>query len=158
MEMTRSKWWTVFFQTVVWAYVLITLAWYGLLEKPFLSYPNLPFEIACGTHKCAAGENPGPVKAGTAVSIIVTRCSSSDKERSYAITHALTNAASHQISLLPSSIVGATPGCNETISNVNIIPPGTPPGEYYVSGYAEVPGTFRSFLVPWRSATFEVVK
>ena len=55
------------------------------------------------------------------------------------------------------------PGCTSSISDINKIPDGLPvevlpTGTYHIEGTAEIQGTFRTFIVLWRSQPFEIVR
>ena len=112
-------------------------------EQPFLSYGNLPFPVL--TPK---------VKPGEAVSILVIRCNSDNRTRSYLLSHTLVGGQLKII--LPANSVSLDPGCRKEVSAVNVIPIGTSPGVYRVEGFAEVQGTIRASSIHWESESFEV--
>lgn len=115
------------------------------IEQPYLYYQNLPFPIG------------SQVIAGEAVHLAVERCSRADETRSYGTTHTLTDADSKQSVLLPNVEVSIEPGCHRSISKINVIPPDTKSGRYFVSGVATVEGAFVTHRVPWYSEPFDVV-
>lgn len=120
-----------------------------VFDTPFLVYKNSPFPVV-----------NSPVHAGEAARIIVMRCSEADELRVYRVSHALHGASDKgaaRHASLPATLAQIEPGCKELSSAVNVIPPDTPTGRYYLDGYAEVAGVLRTHLVYWRTRTFDVV-
>ena len=133
---------------VLAALCITIVVWAMLFEKPFLSYENVPFPTQIAQ-----------VKAGDAIPVTVRRCSTADGPRFYDISHELRSVANpeHNVVTLKGERAKITPGCATGTSRINVIPPGTPPGMYYVTGLGIVEGTLRTFAVPWSSQPFEVV-
>jgi hypothetical protein len=114
------------------------------IEQPYLYYQNLPFPVDT------------KVIAGEAVRLSVERCSRADEVRSYPTTHTLTDALTKQSMLLPNVEVSIEPGCHRSISKINVIPPDTKSGRYFVSGVAKIEGAFVTHKVAWYSEPFDV--
>ena len=119
--------------------------YYAFLEPPFLTYGNLPFPVLTPQ-----------VRDGNTVILDVQRCNADSKTRVYAIAHTLVGET--MTILLPTVPTSIRPGCSQSFSAINVIPPNTPPGTYHIEGYAELQGTLRAFSIAWRSASFEVVR
>lgn len=127
--------------------LLAAIGYFGVIEKPFLSYGNLPFPVLT-SH----------IKPGQAVQLEVLRCNSDDRSRVYIIARTLVPVdPSRSPYVLPSGSASISPGCTTSVSAVNVIPLGVPPGRYWIQGSAEVNGSIRTFVVGWRSNPFEVV-
>lgn len=121
--------------------------WLIFLDPPFLSYQNLPFPVE--HQRVRPGDSPRP---------IVERCNSDSITRLYTVAHELVRVdAPAKNVILPSAQVSIAPGCDHVSSTISVVPPGTAPGRYYVSGHGEARGMIRTHIVPWRSAVFEVV-
>ena len=121
------------------------VAWYAFFEPPWLVYQNSPFPVI-----------EQRVHVGEAVRMIVARCNNDRQPHLYTVARQLESQRGTPI-ILPASAAPIEPGCHESTSAINIIPAGTPPGRYEVSGYAQVEGTIRTTIVLWRSQPFEVV-
>lgn len=119
--------------------------YYGFLEPPFLTYGNVPFPVLTPR-----------VKDGGTVLLDVRRCNSDTKTRIYGIAHSLVGET--MTILLPALPTSIRPGCSESFSAINVIPVDTPPGTYHIEGYAEVQGTLRTSVIPWRSEPFQVIR
>jgi hypothetical protein len=117
------------------------------VEQPYLRYQNVPFPVITRT-----------VRAGEPVRLMVARCNDDSVRHGYLVTHMLRNLDTGGFVLLPDVWVEIAPGCATAISQLNIVPPGTPPGTYEASGRALVDGRFANHQVMWRSEPFEVVK
>jgi hypothetical protein len=121
--------------------------WFGsVAEKPYLRYVNSPFPAA------------GPVKAGEAVQLVVERCNDGSRTRGYLVSHQLRNLDTGMVTILPDALVMIEPGCTTAISRLNVIPAGTTPGRYRVTGRATVHGFFAQHEVAWESQPFEVLE
>jgi hypothetical protein len=116
------------------------------LEKPYLRYGNVPFPVITGT-----------VKPGQAVQLTVERCNDSDAPRGYLVTHQLRNVDTGAIVVLPDAWIEAPAGCTTSVSLLNIVPIGTPPGSYEARGRAIIEGRFGMHQVLWQSQPFAVL-
>lgn len=125
--------------------VLACVLWSSAYERPYLSYRNLPFPAAHA------------VEAGNPVELHVVRCNNSRRKQTYLTTHELRDLRSGQVALLPEVMVSLAPGCTESTSRVNVIPRGTAPGRYMVSGIALVEGVVSDHRVAWESQPFDVL-
>jgi hypothetical protein len=125
--------------------VLVVGAYYGMIEAPYLSYPDLPFKVLTPQ-----------VQPGQAVLLEVRRCNSDHRPRVYSIAHQLVGEGLPTI-LLPVTQASIVPGCTTATSAINVVPPKTAPGIYHVEGSAEVQGTVRTELITWYSGSFEVM-
>jgi hypothetical protein len=124
------------------------VVWALWFERPFLSYKNLPFPTEMAV-----------VRPGDVIPLRVARCNSSDTVRFYGITHELISLdrLNEPSSILRHETVALSPGCEESISRLNVIPPATQPGRYMARGIGIAQGMMRTFSVPWYSQPFEVV-
>ena len=127
------------------------LIWFGMwllyLEPPYLSYPTSPFKVQTPT-----------IKAGNPVLLEVERCSSSKGNRSYITGRTLVSLDDHRDQIeLASVAVTISPGCHTAVNAISVVPVGTQPGRYYLSGVAEIQGTIRTHVLHWESVPFEVV-
>jgi hypothetical protein len=116
------------------------------LEKPYLRYGNVPFPAVTGI-----------VRPGQAVQLTVERCNDNDSPRGYLVTHQLRNVDTSAIVVLPDAWVEAPPGCTTSVSLLNIVPIGTPPGTYEARGRAIIEGRFGVHQVVWQSQPFAVL-
>ena len=122
------------------------VAWAMFIERPFLSYHNLPFPPELQR-----------VKPGQVMPLTVERCSTASSIESYTVTHELRETTGKRPAIIiPATLVTVMPGCHKSTSLVNIVPGATPPGTYRIHGVAIVQGSLRSFAVPWSSQPFEV--
>ena len=96
------------------------------------------------------------VPAGQAVGLHVARCSSDNDTRIYTMARSLVSDEGSKEILLPATSASIASGCHPVVSAINVIPVCTPPGRYHVEGTSEIHGTYRAFLVKWRSAPFMV--
>jgi hypothetical protein len=115
-------------------------------ETAWLRYVNSPFPAA------------GPVRAGEAVQLVVERCNDGTRTRGYMVSHQLQNLDTGMVTILPDALVMIEPGCSTAISRMNVIPSGTEPGRYRVTGRATVHGFFAQHDVPWASQAFTVLE
>ena len=115
------------------------------LEKPYLSYVNMPFPVM------------SKAEPGQRIAIQVARCSTSNVTEAYRTTHGIRNEVTHQNIILPSIEVTIKPGCLLEISKINVIPEEAKPGFYSFYGVAKVRGLMTTHDVPWNSETFEVL-
>ena len=132
------------------ALVLMIGIYFGFLEGPILSYLNSPFPTI-----------ESSVKPGQIIHLRVRRCNSDSVTRNYMVSHQLIGGP--KPILLKTEPTSILPGCYESVSPINQIPSDLtvedmPSGKYYILGTGEVQGTFRSFIVPWRSQQFEIVR
>lgn len=132
------------------ALVILIGAYFGLLEAPALSYTNSPFPTI-----------ESSVRPGQVIHLIVARCNSERKTRNYVISHQIIGGL--RPILMRSETSPILPGCTSSISDINKIPDGLPvevlpSGTYHIEGTAEIQGTFRTFIVLWRSQPFEIVR
>lgn len=117
-----------------------------LLERPYLSYRNLPFPVVAQ-----------PVRPGDTVSLNVARCNSDRIPHNYATTHSVQNLDTGVVLLLPDVEVMILPGCTIGESRINKLPDHLFPGRYRVYGMAEVRGTLRTHYIDWYSEPFTVL-
>lgn len=117
------------------------------LEQPYLRYTNLPFPPV-----------KERVRAGEAVQLQVGRCNDDPIPHGYLLNRTLKNLQTGALVLLPDVWVEIPPGCTYAISQIHIVPPGTPPGLYEASGRAMVQGRFGNHQVRWYSAPFTVIE
>ena len=120
------------------------LGYLVLFEPPWLTYTNSPFPVL-----------NSPVRPGTAVQMMVGRCSSANVTRVYALSRALVCGKASL--LLPAGLVSIEPGCTSVVSAVNIVPLGAPPGRCYLHGFGEIQGVVHTNSVEWKSQPFDVV-
>lgn len=116
------------------------------MEQPYLRYLNSPFPAA------------GPARAGEAVQLVVERCNDSGRNRGYMVAHQLQNLDTGMVTILPDAMIMIEPGCATAISRLNLIPSGTAPGRYRVTGRATVHGFFAQHEVSWASQPFQVLE
>ena len=126
------------------ASLAIIFVWANYIEKPYLSYENLPFQVMTKP------------KAGEVVELLVERCNRSKKAESYNTTRSLLNVTTKVPITLPDSRVTIEPGCFRGVSKLNKLPEKTPPGTYKLTGTALIQGSILRFEVPWYSEPFEI--
>lgn len=127
-------------------YIVAAVALYfAFFERPFLSYPRLPFE-----------PTKLFVKPGEVVPLQVLRCSSSATPRAYTIARSMQLISTGRHYVMPDILVEIKPGCHEETSLANHVPLGIPDGEYKIFGLSEVPGAWRTNYVSWQSGPFTV--
>lgn len=129
----------------LWVPLALVAIYFIFFEQPFLSYRNLPFPVITKA-----------VKPGEAVQMVVSRCNSESITRISRVASVLVGPDAEVI--LPVTDAPILPGCSSSVSAVNVIPPGTPPGRYMLRGYGEVIGTFRTHMVEWESQFFDVIE
>lgn len=117
------------------------------VEKPFLTYENLPFPPQLMV-----------VKPGEPVPLKVVRCNSSRRTQDYLTTHTMVGIENKLMIVLPDVRVTLSPGCQEGISLLNRVPDNVPAGTYQLFGTAEVRGTVRTHYVNWSSEPFYVME
>lgn len=122
-----------------------TLFYMMVLEKPYLSYENLPLPTVLAS-----------VKPGEIMPLRVVRCNSDDVPHSYPLSHSLYNLDTGVYTLLQGFSVMISPGCDDAVSRLNRMPIDLPPGHYQLFGAAEIRGTIRTFVVDWHSEPFKV--
>ena len=120
------------------------------LPPPF-EYVGLPFQVTVAQ-----------VKAGEAVPFLVTRCAheplDNDGRVAYTVSRTLVRvdgSARHQLPILPTSV--ESQGCSTVETLAHQIPPGQPPGVYYLEGVATVYGRWRLVNAYFYTTPFEVV-
>lgn len=151
-------WWQRIEKAAMSGFALL-FVYLAFFEPPILTYSNIPFPILNADNtEPNAGAPLVKVKAGDAVHLKVTRCSSSRKERLYPVSHALVLRETDEKILLPATQAVIEPGCHTSVSAINVVPEGTLPGIYFVTGTAEVNGTIATHTIGWNSADFEVIK
>ena len=143
LNQTRNMLLTVF--TFLLLLLTGTYAYSTWLEKPYLSYANMPFPVF------------SRVEPGQRLAVQVTRCSTSNVMESYKTTHGIRNEVTGQNTVLPSINVTIKPGCLNEISKINVVPEDAKPGFYSFYGVAHVKGLMTMHEVPWNSETFEVL-
>ena len=122
-------------------------------DKPYLSYPDLPFVVVNPTNAV--------FEPGDTVGYKVTRCNSSGAFKSFRLARMLVHE-SGQNYLLPGAVVPIAPGCISSLSVITVLPqeiaPGVPlpPGRYHILGASNVDGATQSFDVPWETTWFQV--
>jgi len=127
------------------ALCVITGGWALYIERPDLTYENLPFPAELRQ-----------VRAGQVMPLTVRRCNHSTGIKAYVITHALVNVETGAKIIMPDALTTMQPGCETVTSTINLVPTATPPGRYYVSGAGIIEGRIRTWVVPWTSEAFEV--
>jgi hypothetical protein len=138
--------WLAVLLAVLGALVIAGQLFGASIETPYLRYTNSPFPAA------------GPVRAGEAVQLVVERCNDSGRHRGYMVSHQLRNLDTGMVTILPDALVMIEPGCTTAISRLNVIPSGTEPGRYRVTGRATVHGFFSQHDVTWESQAFTVLE
>lgn len=117
-------------------------------KAPYLSYENLPFPVLSKE-----------VRAGGTVPVLVKRCNNDDVPHTYTLARTLerVNTPHRKRYTLESQQVYIQPGCDETTSTGAPLPPEIPPGEYRLSGHAEINVGLRTYRIEWYSETFKVI-
>jgi len=130
-------------------FIVGLVMWDVYLEKPWLSYQNLPLDAINKT-----------VIAGTSAVLLVERCNNTDEVQEYTLSRAIKDIKTGEIHTLKAiEKIPIPPGCTRDISgDVHVVPIGTPPGHYIFFGVATVGGTFGTqHKVVWYSEPFEVI-
>ena len=130
-------------------FIVGLVVWAVYLEKPWLSYQNLPLDAINKT-----------VIAGTSAVLLVERCNSTEEVQEYTLSRAIKDIKTGEIHTLKAiEKIPIPPGCTRDISgDVHVVPIGTPPGHYIFFGVATVGGTFGTqHKVVWYSEPFEVI-
>ena len=143
LSKTRSVLLTIF--TLLLMLLTATYVYSTWLERPYLSYDNLPFPAL------------SKAEPGKRLAIQVGRCSSSNVTETYKTTHGIRNEVTGQSIVLPSVSVAIKPGCMLEISKINVVPEEAKPGFYSFYGVSQVRGLMTMHEVPWNSETFEVL-
>lgn len=126
---------------------LVTGLYAAWFEKPYLSYPDLPFPAAIQF-----------ARAGQVVPLKVMRCNSDNVSHNYLTTHAIKDVDTNTHTILPEVLVSIAPGCTTSESKINFVPLGTTPGRKMFVGMVEIHGWFRTYNVDWHSDIFEVTQ
>ncbi len=121
------------------------LVWMIFFTPPPLEYENIPFPVVTPF-----------VKAGEPVVVVVRRCNTAAVSRMYAVSRELVDEKGNA-TLLEPMLAKLPIGCATTTVRSHQVPLGTPPGRYYLRGYAEIQEFIRSHTVHWRTMSFEVV-
>jgi hypothetical protein len=118
-------------------------------EKPYLSYPQLPFPVEVRS-----------VKRGDIIPIDIVRCNSDSVAHSYSVSRALRNVdGSNRLVPMESIYSLIPPGCHKAMpSPVHRVPLCTPLGRYQFFGGAIVQGKTHPFEVTFMSAEFDVIE
>lgn len=124
---------------------LSTLLYFFVLEKPWLTYENIPFPPTIET-----------VHPGDVMPLQVVRCNHDLVSHTYNLSHSLYEVNTHVYTLLPGVSAMISPGCADSISQLNRVPENTPPGRYILFGASEIDGTMRKFSVDWHSQEFNI--
>ena len=110
------------------------------VEKPFLSYENLPFPI---TKTAFPGEQ---------VEFVVVRCNSSKELKRLVSTRALVpEDITMQTITFDFVFVNVSPGCSAPIKLPLTIPHGTDPGFYRYVGKSAIKGLVSEHEVSWNT-------
>lgn len=126
------------------ASLALIFVWANYIEKPYLSYENLPFQVMTKP------------KAGEVVELLVERCNNSKKTQSYNTTRAVLNLKTKEVITLADARVSIDSGCHRGVSRLNKLPDKLPAGLYKISGVALIQGSILRFEVPWYSEPFEI--
>jgi hypothetical protein len=122
-----------------------------LVMPPVMEYKNVPFPVGTPV-----------VLPGQPVTFIVDRCANdllSPSPVIYTFTRELVNDDSGVRTGIPDGSSDVDRGCEYGFeSKLNIIPPNTPDGHYYVQGSSTAVGRFKTTQIRWRSQVFEVRK
>ena len=130
--------------TALIASVVLIFIWANYIEKPYLSYGNLPFEVITKP------------RVGEVIELRVERCNSTNKTQSYNTTRAVLNLKTKEVITMADARVSIDSGCHRGPSRLNKLPDKLPAGLYKISGVALVPGSVIRFEVPWYSEPFEI--
>lgn len=144
MKNTVAMWMACIFLSLMAAFVG-TLFYITILEKPYLSYKNLPFPPVMES-----------ARQGEIMPLRVIRCNSDSDPHSYDLSNSLFNLDTGVYTILPGFAVMISPGCTDAILRINRMPIDLPPGRYQLFGTAEIRGTVRTFIVDWHSVPFNV--
>lgn len=117
-------------------------------EQPYLEYLNLPFPTL-----------ESAVQGGHPIRLVVQRRNHDTQSHIYSVVAKLIcdSDPNEPPVILVSNMAPVDPGDTEWISAINIIPINQRPGTYHIEGFADVPGVYRSFTLPWASQQFKVV-
>ena len=133
--------------TALILFVVCVYVYSRFIEKPTLSYTDLPF--------------PTLVKAvhpGEVVTAIATRCNSSSTTLTYRTSRTLKRENSAQADIILQSVeISAAPGCSPVSTKANVVPEDTLPGFYRFAGVALIKGLMYDHEVGWNTDVFEVV-
>lgn len=120
--------------------------WAAYLERPWLSYQALPWEVI------------EPVHPGEAVRVVVLRCNDTSAKRTYRVTRTLQNVDTGEAYVLPASEVDIEPGCHREVSRLSVVPKDAAEGTYVLGGFGLAKGRLIEHRVPWSTQRFEVVR
>ena len=144
LQKVRASLWVAV--TALMLSIAAIFAYSNLIEKPFLSYKNLPFPV------------DQKVVQGQTAMAVGTRCNSSDQVERYTSKRQLKRENSSQPTLfLPDMEVSVEPGCHPVQTRSNVIPDDLPPGFYRFMGTATVHGLIKDHVVAWNTDVFEVL-
>lgn len=135
-----------------WGWIIAALmfaanSWRYFYEVPWLSYQNTPFQVS--------GKNFVP---GEIVPLRVVRCNNTTQTQVYEVIRTLQPISPlGRPYAMARTIIDLTPGCKDSQSLANQLPPDVIPGKYRILGVSEVDGVFRRYRVSWESQPFDVV-
>ena len=117
------------------------------VEKPWLSYRNLPFPMT---------EQAYP---GGKIEFVVVRCNSSNEVKQIVSTRALVPEDTTMMSIVFDFVfVNVAPGCSPAVTLSTNVPESTPPGFYRYVGKSKIKGLISEHEVDWNTTLLEVVK
>ena len=117
------------------------------VEKPWLSYRNLPFPMT---------EQAYP---GGKIEFVVVRCNSSSEVKQIVSTRALVPEDITMMSIVFDFVfVNVAPGCSPAVTLSTNVPESTPPGFYRYVGKSKIKGLISEHEVDWNTTLLEVVK
>ncbi len=132
-----------------------TFILYLNIQRPYLSYPQLPLRISLDSNG-----NKNTFKVGDSVILDVPRNNASSSVRVYITSRKLVRLDKRQKDiLLPAVGASVDPGFSEIKSALTTVPNKTEPGTYIIVGISEIPARFRDpFIVTWQSESFQIVQ
>ena len=117
------------------------------VEKPFLSYKNLPFPIT---------EQAYP---GGKIEFVVVRCNSSSEVKQLVSTRALVPEDITMMTIVFDFVfVNVAPGCSPAVTLSTNVPESTPPGFYRYVGKSKIKGLISEHEVDWNTTLLQVVE
>lgn len=119
-----------------------------VIAPPVVEYRGIPFAVVVS-----------PIAPGDPIQLVVTHCANdplSADPVSYGIDRDLVNVETRVKVPVPKGSTSIPHGCETVTSKLSLIPMGTPPGHYYLEGTSTARGMFKTSIVSWQSAVFEV--
>ena len=117
------------------------------VEKPWLSYKNLPFPIT---------ETAYP---GGKIEFMVVRCSSSSEVKQLVSTRTLVpEDITMRTIVFDFVFVNVAPGCSAPLKLSTNVPESTPPGFYRYVGKSKIKGLISEHEVDWNTTLLQVVE